>query len=104
MTAVDPATTHGRRVTLLLIEQQDDGEFRSFDCIADWNGRTLVLRRCSDAAEFEVEAEWFERISAVDDEARELFPNAEFLLPLIIGELPDGDATGMRRTGWNWGD
>ena len=67
-----------------------ESEFHFINKPEDWNV-TLELDK-------------LEELEEVPEDLKEMLLNADFYLPMTIGNLPDDSTEGLKKTGLNWED
>ena len=73
--------------------------------VAKYDGNQLILNRGDDQPPFVVFDDWISRIKPVTEDAKAVFEDAEYYLPLSIGSLPEGvnpSESGYLETGLVW--
>jgi hypothetical protein len=102
---MDPNPIVGKRIALLIAGKDENGgdDWAVFTGTAQLDqGRVVLLRDSGDPVE--IEPEWLARVQPVPDgESRRILGEAEYLIPLAVGDIPEGtDSAGYRNTGLKW--
>jgi hypothetical protein len=104
---VDINNLDGKRLTLLLMGTKEDGDddWAVFGGIASLEAGVLYMDRGEGKPRIKIREEWLGRIRMVEPESRETLLDADYYLPLTIGNLPpDEDGAGFDSTGLKWPD
>ena len=104
---MDLPVLNGKRFAILLMGTDAHGEdaWSVFSGVARVDGATLVIERGLGNPDFEVRFEWLDRIKQVGSDNRSILMDAEYYIPLTVGNLPDGFASdSLFSTGLRWPD
>ena len=100
---IEPTRLAGSRLALLLMGEDKQGreDWVVFAGVIRQDVEGLVLER--NEGLFELRAEWIERIRPVKAELRDVLLDADYVLALSVGDLPDGPPTdAFEATGLKW--
>jgi hypothetical protein len=100
---VDLAELNGKRLALVLTDEQDESAV--FTGIARWDGNQLFMLRKGPHAPFEIHEEWYSKIQPTPESSKNDLLGAEFVFWLYLRDLPPGsDNAGFQKTGLKWPD
>ena len=107
MTGTDSKAFDGKPFTILLMGTTPDGrdDWAVFPGIARVEEDGLYIDR-GPKARFEIRPEWVSRIRPVDASLRSTLRDAEYYLPLAVGNLPSAstEEDDLLMTGLKWPD
>ena len=96
---------HGKWIAVLMVMETrgEKDEWAYFEGIAAWDGNQLMIDRGLGNKPFPVPQNTVGRIKPVDEKLRQLFPHAEYYVPLLVGPLPaNADLSQYIATGMRW--
>ena len=82
---------------------EGDGQLVVYNGKAVIKGNDLYIDFGSDKPLFEIYPEWYERIKPVKDrDIKDIVRGADYYLSLSLGDIVDGDYSGLIETGLTW--
>ncbi len=102
---INPEHIHGKRLAMIAWAEKDDGSdgVTVFTGIADWNGKTLTMRREPLESSFEIQTEWLERIKEVTPDLKDTLLGAEYSFSVSVGDTSEVDTPSeLKMTGLKW--
>jgi hypothetical protein len=95
----------GKLLTLLLIGETEDGkdDWAVFPGTARVRTGSLFLERSGGKEPFAIREDWLERVKPVEPSVKDILGNADYYLPLMVGNIPDGaNVDDVARTALQW--
>ena len=91
-------------IALLLKGETEDGEkdWAVFTGLGQVVDASLQLYRGEDNPPVAIREAWLERIRPVEPDLKQIMCDADFMIPLTVGNLADDDREGLEPTGLKW--
>jgi hypothetical protein len=100
---VDLAELNGKRIALVLTDEQDESAV--FTGTAHWDGNHLFMLRKNPNKTFEIHDEWYSKIRPTPEASKKDLLDAEFFFRLSVGDMAGGsNEAGLQKTGLKWTD
>ena len=104
---MNPAELDGCQLALLLMAKTEDNEddWAIIRGTLSFDGNTVFLNRGKQKEPFPLREEWLERITPVSADVKDIMNNAEYYIPLSMGNIDDAEAPEtLEHTGLQWPD